>query len=106
MVDDTPTQAQGGVISQGLEKLFGKNWRTFLASIFLAISLQGDELGLPLRLVRLATTISVVVFGYNAKDKIVTGGTIYQGDTRKVLRQRKLKLATVVAKPGGEKKCS
>ena len=52
-----------------------KNWKTFLSSVCLAISLQGDTLGLPPKIVKVATTVSVLLFGSAAKDKDVTGGS-------------------------------
>lgn len=52
-----------------------KNWKTFIASVFLAISLNGDAIGLSPKIVKVATTVSVLVFGAQTKDKDVTGGS-------------------------------
>lgn len=65
-----------------------KNWRTFAASFLLALSLNGDLVGIPLRLQRAATFVSIVLFGYHAKDRQVTGGSVFQGDSPDVAVQK------------------
>ncbi len=65
-----------------------KNWRTLLAAFFVAVSFQGDYLGLPIRLERLLKFVSIMALGWHVKDKDVTGGLIFQGDSPKVAEQR------------------
>jgi hypothetical protein len=75
-----------------------KNWRALLAAFFVAFSLQGDLLGLPSRLQHIIEFISIMWLGWNVKDKYVTGGLVFQGDSDKAAHDRARHTEQVIEK--------
>lgn len=55
-----------------------RNWKTTLAGVLVAVATMGGALGLPPKVVQVATGIAVAAGLLGAKDHDVTGGTRQQ----------------------------